>query len=280
MAKAVSGISFIRRDSFMHRLTGVTKLILLLCMSIGVMIGFDTRYLVISILLSAFLFKLSAVKLKEIRFIVTLMVLLLVLNNLAIFLFAPEQGVSIYMTRHVLAHLAGGYYLTSEQLFYQLNVTLKYFAIIPVGLIFFTASEPSEFAASLHTLGVNYKIAYAVSLSLRYIPDMQRSFIETSQAQQARGADISRKASLRKRIKGAVAIIFPLIFSSLDRIETVSNAMELRGFGRMKRRTWYSRRPFKRADYVMAAAGAVWVLIAAAMIIIDGGRFYNPFISY
>jgi len=277
MAKTVTGISFIPRDSFMHRLTGASKLILTLLMSIGAMISFDTRYLFAGIILSAVFFRLSAVKFREMRFILTLAALLLILNNIAIFLFSPEEGVRIYAARHVLAHLAGGYYITSEQLFYQLNVTLKYFAIIPVGLIFFAATEPSEFAASLNALGVNYKIAYAVSLALRYIPETQRAFIETSQAQQARGADISRKVSLRKRIKGAVAILFPLIFTSLDRIETISNAMELREFGKLKRRTWYNWKPFKRADYVIAAIGILWVIIAVVLIIINNGRFYNPF---
>ena len=41
----------------------------------------------------------------------------------------------------------------------------------------------------------------------------------------------------------------PLIFSSLDRIETISSAMELRAFGSNKKRTWYNGRPFKKGDY-------------------------------
>ncbi|CDO02826.1 ABC-type cobalt transport system, permease component CbiQ [Oceanobacillus picturae] len=36
----------------------------------------------------------------------------------------------------------------------------------------------------------------------------------------------------------------PLIFSSLERIEVISNAMELRGFGKKKKRTWYHATAF------------------------------------
>ena len=41
-------------------------------------------------------------------------------------------------------------------------------------------------------------------------------------------------------------ILMPLIFSSLERIETVSCAMELRAFGNKKKRTWYSGRKFRK----------------------------------
>ncbi len=45
---------------------------------------------------------------------------------------------------------------------------------------------------------------------------------------------MSGKAKLMDRIKNVSAIIFPLIFTSMDRIDTVSNAMELRGYGKIK----------------------------------------------
>jgi len=207
-----------------------------------------------------------------------LLIVFMVGNNFFIFLFAPEQGVLIYGTRNELMHIAGNYYFTSEQLFYQLNVTLKYFAIVPVALVFFITTEPGEFASSLNMLKVNYKIAYAVSLSLRYIPDVQRSYREISQAQQARGVDISRKAPIRARIAGILAILFPLVFSSLDKVELISNAMELRGFGRLKKRTWYSTRLFSKWDYILVAFCILCVLLSVLTIIINNGRFYNPFI--
>jgi len=199
-------------------------------------------------------------------------------NNIAIFLFAPEHGVIIYGTRTELLHIYGRYSFTSEQLFYQLNVSLKYFAIVPVALVFFLTTDPGEFASSLNTIKVHYKVAYAVSLSLRYIPDVQRSYREISQAQQARGVDISKKAPLRARLAGIIAILFPLVFSSLDKVELISNAMELRGFGRLKMRTWYSTRAFAKWDYIIVGLCILCVLLSVTTIILNGGRFYNPFV--
>ena len=37
-------------------------------------------------------------------------------------------------------------------------------------------THPSQFASSLNQIGVPYKIAYSVSLTLRYIPDLQEEF--------------------------------------------------------------------------------------------------------
>jgi energy-coupling factor transport system permease protein len=206
MAKGI-GLSCKAKDTPIHALTGASKLIMTLCFSISSMISFDTRFLVLVLAISLALFKVSGISLRDLKLIVTLMLSFLLINNIIIFLFSPEEGVAIYSSRHDITHLFGGYFLTQEQLFYQLNVTLKYFCIMPVALIFFATTEPSEFASSLNSLGASYKMAYAVSLALRYIPDIQRSYTDISQAQQARGVDISRRASLPKRLKG---ILHPL----------------------------------------------------------------------
>lgn len=70
----------------------------------------------------------------------------------------------------------------------------------------------------------------------------------------------------------------PLIFSSLDRIDTISTAMQLRRFGSKKKRTWYVSQSFKKNDYWVMGLAIVLVLIVALLWHIDHGRFYNPFI--
>ena len=202
----------------------------------------------------------------------------MIINNIAIFIFSPYEGVKIYNSRTDLFYIIGPYSLTAEQLFYQFNVTLKYFSIIPIALIFMVATDPSEFAASLNKIGVNYKIAYSVSIALRYIPDIQHEYSDISFAQQARGIDMSKKAKLSQRIKNSTAILMPLIFSSLERIETISSAMELRAFGNKKKRTWYSERDFKKSDYVSIGILLILLLVSVFISIKTGSRFYNPFI--
>ena len=264
-------------DSPIHRLSGASKLIALILWAVASMITYDTRVLIGMFIFSIIIFKLSKVKFKQISFILYFILIFLLINNIAIFIFSPLQGVEIYGSQTNLFTIAGPYTVTVEQLFYQFNVTLKYFSIIPMALLFIVATNPSEFAASLNKIGVSYKVAYSVAIALRYIPDVQRDYTEISFAQQARGIDMSKKEKVIKRIKYSASILMPLIFSSLDKIETISTAMELRAFGNKKKRTWYSERPFKKGDYITIAIMILLIVIVIMANINNGGRFYNPF---
>lgn len=265
-------------DSPIHKLTGASKLIALIIWAVASMITYDTRVLLGMFVISIIVFKISKVKFKQVSFVLYFILIFLLLNNIAIFIFSPYEGVQIYGSRNDLFKIAGPYTITAQQLFYQFNITLKYFSIIPMALLFMIATNPSEFAASLNKIGVSYKIAYSVSIALRYIPDVQRDYQDISFAQQARGIDMSKKEKLTKRIKNSASILMPLIFSSLDRIEAISSAMELRAFGSNKKRTWYNGRPFKLGDYITILVVSIILIIAIMATISNYGRFYNPFI--
>ena len=271
-------LSYIKKDSPIHKLTGATKLICFLLWTIAAMITYDTRVLIGLFIAGIIVFKISKIKFEDVAFILYFILFFLLLNALLIFVFSPYQGVEIYGSRTDLFHLIGPYTVTKEQLFYELNVILKYFATIPMALLFILTTDPSEFAASLNKIGVSYKVAYTVSIALRYIPDVQRDYKDISFAQQARGIDLSSKEKLSKRIKNSAAILMPLIFSSLERIDKISLAMELRAFGNNKKRTWYNSRKFGKIDYIFIVILLIIVAISIAMVKVNGSRFYNPFI--
>lgn len=272
--------NYVERKSPIHKLTGATKLACLLLWSFAAMTTFDTRLLIALPIGALILFFVSKIKFNDVKVLFWFTFVFMVMNNLLIFLFSPEHGCEIYQSRTEICHLFLRYYLTKEQLFYQLNVILKYLAMIPVVILFVSTTEPSEFASSLNRIGVSYKIAYSVSLALRYIPDIQREYHDISIAQQARGLEMaSKKQKFMTRLKNAATMLFPLIISSMDRIEIVSNAMELRGFGKNKKRTWYSARPFRAADYISIVICALLLVLTFYLsIFVNGGRYYNPFV--
>jgi len=271
-------LSYVERDSVIHRMTGTTKLFFFLFWSIAAMITYDTRVLVGMFLFGCVMFKISKLKWKEISFALIFMFTLMVINIIGIYVFAPEQGVEIYGTRHVLAELFWRYSITLEQLFYMFNFLMKYMAVIPVALLFIMTTNPSEFAASMNRIGISYRIGYAVAIALRYIPDVQRDYREISQAQQARGISLGKEEKTLDRIKNSAAILFPLVLSSIQRIETISNAMELRGFGKHKKRTWIMARPMEKRDYVGMIIGIAILAVSVSMIMVNGGRYFNPFL--
>lgn len=271
-------LTYSQKDTWIHRLCGATKMIFFILWSVVGMITYDTRILCFMLIFSMVIFYMSHTEYKQVSAVFKVIGLFLVINIIAIFLFSPYEGVKIYGSRTELVHLFGSYTFTKEQLFYEFNVMIKYFTVIPVALMFIVTTNPSEFAASLNKLGVKYSIGYSIAIALRYIPDVQKDFNEIKQAQEARGIDMSKNVSLMKRIKSMVAILFPLIFSSLERIDVISNAMELRGFGKHKKRTWYSERSFQVSDYLAIGFIALFTIIAMVVTFYDGSRFYNPFL--
>ncbi|GMO31059.1 MAG: energy-coupling factor transporter transmembrane component T [Termitinemataceae bacterium] len=269
-------------DTPIYRLSGLAKLIAFIFISFAVMFSYDIRFVLLVIIFSIFILRLSKIKYSQIRGMLIYCCIFLMFNFIFTFIFAPNYGTEIYGTRHVIAFIPGieHYVLSAEQLLYQLTKTLKYAAVIPFGIIFLLTTDPSELAASLNAVGVHYKIAYAFSLTLRYFPGVQREYNEINSALQARGLDLSRKAKLSARFKNALLIIVPLLFSTLERIETISNAMDLRGFGKRRKRTWYCSRHLKKQDIFAIIISLMILAISISLsVFINGSRFFNPFAS-
>lgn len=270
---------YIDRDNFIFNLSGLTKLFCFIFMTFSVMFSYDIRYILFVMIVSAIIFKASGLEFKQIKIMLIYVVIFLLMNFILTFVFSPTYGTEIYGTRHELFQFTNRYVVTKEQLLYQITKTTKYASVVPLGMIFLLTTNPSEFAASLSRIGVSYKASYALSLTLRYFPDMIRNYQDIAVAQQSRGLDLSKKEKLGVRVKNTMNICIPLIFSTLDRIELISNAMDLRGFGKHKKRTWYVARPMKKGDWVALAFGAA--ILAGSLCLsffVNGSRFWNPFV--
>ena len=271
--------SYSQLDTFIHRLSGLTKLICLLLLTSSVMLTFDIRIIFGIMILSIILFRIAKVEFKKVKLMFIYVFIFLITNFFLTFLFEPLYGVEIYGTCHELFRISNRYIVTLEQLFYQFTKFSKYLSVIPLGLIFFFTTNPSEFASSLNNVGVSYRACSAVSLTLRYFPDVQRDYHTISLAQQARGVEMSNKEKVLKRLKNMINILIPLIFSTLDRVELITNAMDLRGYGKNSKRTWYSYRKLNKNDYLSITICALILLFTLYMrFFVTKSLFYNPFI--
>ncbi|HEL2007085.1 TPA: energy-coupling factor transporter transmembrane protein EcfT [Streptococcus suis] len=261
---------------FIHSLSAVSKLLFFLIVSILAMITYDTRLILFIAVFSLALFKMSGIRYKEISLVLILTIIFAAMNALMVHLFAPRYGVELYGADTPLLSGLGVYSLTSQQAFYLVNLLLKYFCTVPLAIIFLMTTHPSQFASSLNQIGVSYKVAYAVSLTMRYIPDIQEEFYTIRMSQEARGLELSRKGKVMDRIKGNLSLVIPLIFSSLERIDTISTAMELRRFGKNKKRTWCTQQPLQRIDYAVLLFILALVVVTIYLFFVNQGRFYNP----
>ncbi len=265
-------------DSFVHNLSGVSKLVGFIAMTFTVMLTYDPRVIAVVLVIAVFVFRASRIRLRDLRIVIIYISIFMAINFVMTFLFDPQYGVRLYGTKHILYSFSEHYTLTQEQLLYQTTKISKYAATVPFGLLFFLTTHPSEFASSMNRLGVHYKIAFAFSLTLRYLPDISSEYMMISKAQQARGLELSKKQKFSKRVKEYVKMIIPLIMSSLDRIDNISDAMDLRGFAKQKKRTWYNTRKLSRNDiWVIIFTLAVFAGSLMISVFVNHGRFWNPF---
>ena len=184
------------------------------------------------------------------------MVLFLLFTCAFIYLLEPMQGVYFIESNTVLIANPWfeDYNLTQETAWYLLLLFTRYFATLPIALIFITTTNPSEFACALHRLGLSQQKSYSVALTLRYLPTIIEDFNNCRDAQACRGVDSSSGVPLRERIGNLVRMIMPVLFGSLDKTDMISNALTLRGFGQMKSRTWYSQKPIAKPDIIVIGA--------------------------
>ena len=271
--------SYSSLDTLVHRMSGLSKLICFLLLTTAIMATYDIRIIVVIMVFSYLMMKISKIRFSQIKMMLVYVGIFLVFNFILTYLFAPKFGVDIYGTEHLLLSLPGNYDVTAEQLFYQLTKTTKYLSVIPLGIIFILTTNPSEFASSLNKIGVSYKICTSLSLTLRYFPDVANDYNTISLAQQARGLEMSKKAKTSDRIKNVTAILIPLIMTTMDRIDIISNAMDLRGFGKHKKRTWYAAKPLKTVDYVgIIICALIFIFTLWVRIFINKSIYYNPFV--
>ena len=190
-------------DTPIHRLSGLTKLICFLFLTFAVMYSYDIRVTLAVMVFSILLMWVSKIRFSQVRLMVIYVLIFIVTNAVISFFFSPEYGTTIYGTSHEFAKIFG-ISLTYEQLFYQVTKMFKYASVIPLGMIFLLTTNPSEFASSLNGIGVNYKAAIAVALTLRYFPDIQRDYHDIYLSQQARGLELSSKAKFFDRFKNSL----------------------------------------------------------------------------
>lgn len=268
--------------TFLDRLTGKNKVRLFLLNIVILIATWDFRVILpLSVLYLAALFSIRP-SWKRIWGLVVFVVAVNLFNLFLMWLVEPDYGASIVGGSTVLLRLNGFYVFTRETLWYFLVRFMKFMSTFLVSLVFIQTITPSELAAGLYALKIPYKVCFIVELAFRYIPDIARDFASIRISMQARGTELdSRKAGLLVRLKQNVLILVPLLITSFDRIGNIANAMDLRGFGKGKKRTYYCEHEDGKEDRIVSAV--IWgllvflaVLIGARLMHADAFQVWSP----
>ena len=268
-------INYTPGPTFLHKLTGFTKVFSFLMMTVAIICTYDIRLLIPLLIINI----IEIISMKPdykpivIMFAITFVTVTLI-GNIMLFVVSPNVGLNNIGAENIIWRSAGRLYLSKEFLWYMLVVFIKRTASFASVIAFALATTPSEFASGLNKVGLPYKVCTIVSLAYRTIPDIANDFINIRNSMMMRGVELSKKAGLWKRLKNTVLILVPLIFTAFGKVGSIANAMDLRGYGKNKKRTWYAEREPSKGDMVIRALSVVLGLLALYYII--RYRIINP----
>lgn len=119
--------------------------------------------------------------------------------------------------------------------------------------------------APLSKLGVPVEqCSLMVVIAIRFIPTIMQELDRIRLAQKARGFDIT-ELSLPKRIFAYIPIVVPLLFTTIQRAEQLSYAIDARAYGNGKGRTSYKQLQFQPKDYWV---GGITLLFGVTLLLI------------
>lgn len=267
-------ISVVPGNTFLDKLTGKTKVRLFLALIVLLIATWDIRIVLPVLVLG--IIGLVSIK-PNWRLIMGLagfVAFMNLFNLLLIWIVTPDYGNDIVGGATLLWQFTGRYRITAETLWMFLVRFAKFITSFLVSLVFIQSITPSEMAAGLYAIKVPYKVATMVSIAFRYIPEISRDFGDIKISMQARGMELDpKKTGVIERLKQNVVILVPLIIVSFDRVSNIANAMDLRGYGRGKKRTYYSEHEETPNDRIMKV---FYVLIAVAAAAVIAGRIWFP----
>jgi len=270
-------INFIPGNTMLHKMTGGTKVLLFVLFTIALIVTFDIR-----VLLPLMIVPIAAIismkpNYKPLAFLFGFMFVTVgVIGSIMILAVSPDVGLIHVGSSTVIWRMSDSVFITKETLWYLFVTFMKRAASFTVVIAFVLMTTPSEFASGLSFLKLPYKVCTIVSLAYRTIPDIAHRYIDIRNSMQMRGVELnSKRASLGKRLKYTGAMLIPLIISSFGKVENIANAMDLRGYGRLKKRTWYAEHELTRADRIARTFSAVFV--AAILFYIIYTKIINPY---
>lgn len=260
-------IQFQPGNSWIESFNGASRVIFFVGITFLLLIGMDIRVILPLGLINILLLAVAKPGAKRISFVVWAMLLFNLTNILMFYFVNPRIGNSYTDSTTILFQFTDYYVVTLETLYYFLIRLLKIFSIVLGTLWFITSITPSELSAGLNALGLSSRMCMVISLAFRFIPDIAIDYRETKLAMQLRGLEFdSKRISLLTRLKQSTIIVVPLIVLSFENVKTISNAMDLRGFGTSKKRSYYCERPHETKDRIVQVLG--YLLMAAGFVMI------------
>jgi len=252
---------YIRRDSIVHSLNPVTKIAL--STVLATLPWFSPNLgvgLVIMAVIVAFMW-LSKVSWSMLKMYWQVFMIILTILTLTWLVFFQMPGTEIFrLTILKLGDLEIRYVLTWEQLHTWARMVVRIVSIAMATALLLATTTQRELVYGLRRIGLPYVPCIIIALTLRFIPLAFGDLETIISAQKCRGLKMAR-VNIFKRVTHIARALVPLVALSLSRIETMSNALDARGFRLRSRKASYLKTSVSTKDYLVFSILALLAIL-------------------
>ena len=259
-------------------------LIFYACFLACTLLFWDVRYLAVFAGISLLVLLTSGIRFNEMRRPLLFIAIFGIFYSFLTFL-TGRGGMEVYQSEHLIARLEAGFTIfgwrpvlniTLEKAFFSLGIFLRVFSLASMTILIPYSLNPSQYGIIFRGLGFPDKIAYAMDLTMRFIPTFGRDFMMTMDAQRARGYELENlRGGLINQVRKMAPLIVPVTIHAIIGSEDIIDAMDLRAFG-VSPRIWLEQLHYKPKDYALIAFGVLLFFICGGLSMFGYGKFWVP----
>ncbi len=255
--------AYIERDSFLHHLNPMVKLILISIITVVVCLSYFP-VLPILIFVATFIGTWTVGKI-PLRNLARRMLIFFVVSFLFVFSMLVLRGLNNE------ADIVARFWIfrwSEQDIVQAVSLGFRILALVTMSMSFVLTTRPSDLVLSLILqCKVSVIHGYATMATYRFLPELQNQVDAIHLAQEIRG--IPWNKGILSRFTSPFRMMLPLFCVAARRGERVAYAMESRGLGRSNQRTYYRRTEITKKDIIFLIAS----ILAFALLVVILAKF-------
>ncbi|MFW9842989.1 MAG: energy-coupling factor transporter transmembrane component T family protein [Candidatus Thorarchaeota archaeon] len=245
------------------RVNPLLKFLLLILIITGIMVYPSWRLSSILLVIVILLFRVSRVSLNlsrnRIRFLIIFSILLLVFQVVI-----TVNGTVLGFLIPQLYNFGPFFPITDYGLERGFSIASRFLLVVLSSMLFIAVTDPTLLAHSLTRLRIPYRYTFALVIALRFLPLFESENQVVRMAQKSRGIQ-PEVGGFKKIFRTIQYTFFPLLVSSLSRVESLAISMDGRGFGYSENRTYFRKSTWQITDSLLVILGFGYILICCLL---------------
>jgi energy-coupling factor transport system permease protein len=259
-------------------------LIFYACFLASTLFFWDLRFLIPFLAIALIVLFTSGIKWHEIRRAMLFIGGFVIFFAFFTFL-TGRGGVEVYQEEHLIRRIEAPFTIlgwqpaldiTIERVFFAISQLMRVFSIAVMTILIPYSLNPAHYGVTFRGLGLPDKIAYAMDLTMRFIPTFGRDFQLTMDAQRARGYELEKiSGGIFEQVRKLAPIMVPVTIHAIIGSEDIIDAMDLRAFG-IGPRTWLTELRYHPRDRVLIVFGVLLLVVSFIVLFLGYGSFWVP----